>query len=56
MRTDSNPTVNRWFVDIQEFDFALKDILGKNNPVADGLSRLVANNMTADLIAVLHPP
>jgi hypothetical protein len=41
MRTDSNPMVYRWLVDIQEYDFTLEDILGINNPVADGFSRLV---------------
>jgi transposase InsO family protein len=56
MRTDSNPMVYRWFVDIQEYDFTLEHILGKNNPVADGFSRLVANNMPNDIIAMLAPP
>jgi transposase InsO family protein len=56
MRTDSNPMVYRWWVDIQEYDFALEDILGVNNPVADGFSRLVANNMTPAVIASLLPP
>jgi hypothetical protein len=56
MRTDTNPMVYRWFVDIQEYDFTLEDILGKNNPVADDLSRLVANNMPAKIIAMLSPP
>jgi hypothetical protein len=45
MKDDAHPMVQRWLVDVQEYDFKLKDILGKNNPVADGLSRLVANNM-----------
>ena len=56
MRTDSNPMVYRWLVDIQEYDYSIEDILGKNNPVADGFSRLVANNMPADVIASLLPP
>ena len=56
MRTDSNPMVYRWLVDIQEYDYAIDDILGVNNPVADGFSRLVANNMTPDMIASLLPP
>ncbi len=56
MRTDTNPMVYRWLVDIQEYDFKLEDILGKDNPVADGFSRLVANNMPAKLIAMLSPP
>jgi transposase InsO family protein len=56
MRTDSNPMVYRWLVDVQEYDFTLEDILGINNPVADGFSRLVSNNMTPELIASLLPP
>jgi hypothetical protein len=48
--------VYRWFVDTQEHDFTLEDILGKNNPVADGFSRFVANNMPAKIIAMLSPP
>jgi transposase InsO family protein len=45
MRTDSNPMVYRWLVDTQEFDNAFEHILGENDPVSDGFSRLVANNM-----------
>jgi hypothetical protein len=56
MRNDSSPMVYRWLVDTQEYDFKLEDILGINNPVADGLSRLVANNMTLEVIASLLPP
>jgi hypothetical protein len=56
MKRDSNPMVNRWFVDTQEFDFTLEDILGKNNPVADGFSRLVANNMPKGIQAALVTP
>jgi hypothetical protein len=55
MRTDANPMVYRWLVDTQEFDYTLEDILGKNNPIADGFSRLVANNMPANIIAMLLP-
>ena len=35
----------RWYLDIQEFDFFLQHILGKNNPVSDGFSRCVLNQM-----------
>jgi hypothetical protein len=56
MRTDTNPMVYRWLVDTQEFDYTLEDILGKNNSIADGFSRLVANNMPANIIAMLSPP
>jgi hypothetical protein len=42
----SNPMIYRWWISIQEFDFILKDILGKDNEVADGFSRLVNNQMT----------
>jgi transposase InsO family protein len=56
MGTNSNPMVQRWQVDTQEFDFGIEDILGINNPVADGFSRLVQNNMTPALIASLLPP
>jgi hypothetical protein len=56
MRTDTNPMVYRWLVDIQEYDFTQEDILGKDNPVADGFFRLVANNMPSDIIAMLSPP
>jgi hypothetical protein len=53
--------VYRWLVDIQEYDFSLEDILGINNPVADGISRLVANNMTPEehkvyITSLLPPP
>jgi transposase InsO family protein len=48
--------VYRWLVDIQEYDFTMEDILGVDNPVADGFSRLVANNMTPEMIATLLPP
>jgi hypothetical protein len=54
MRTDANPMVYRWLVDTQEYDYAFEDILGINNPVADGFSRLVENNMP--VIASLLPP
>jgi transposase InsO family protein len=56
MGTNSNPMVQRWQVDTQEFDFGIEDILGINNPVADGCSRLVQNNMTPAMIASLLPP
>jgi transposase InsO family protein len=56
MRTDTNPMVYRWLVDIQKYDFTLEDILGKDNPLADGFSRLVANNIPSDIIAMLSPP
>jgi hypothetical protein len=48
MRTDANPMVYRWLVDTKEYDFTLKVILGKDNPVA--------NNMPANIIAMLSPP
>jgi hypothetical protein len=56
LRTDSNPMVYRWLVDTQEYDYAIEDILGVNNPVADGFSRLVQNNMKPKMIASLLPP
>ena len=56
LRTDSNPMVHRWLVDTQEFDYSIEDILGKNNPVADGFSRLVENKMPKEMIASLLPP
>jgi hypothetical protein len=56
MRTGAKPMVYRWLVDTQEFDFTLEDILGKDNPVADGFSRLVANNVPANIITMLSPP
>jgi hypothetical protein len=56
MRTDSNLMVYRWLVDVREYDFTLEDILGVNNPVADGFPRVVATNMTPGLIASLLPP
>jgi hypothetical protein len=55
LRTDSNPMVYRWLVDTQEFDYTLEDILGKNNSIADGFSRLIANNIPANIIAILLP-
>jgi hypothetical protein len=55
MRTDANPMVYRWLIDTQEFEYTLEDILGKNNPIADGFSHLVANNIHAHIIAMLLP-
>ena len=40
---------------MQEYDYTLEDILGSNNPVADGFFRLVANNMTPGKLAALLP-
>ena len=45
IKTDSNPMIIRWWVDMQEYNYTLEDILCSNNPVADGFSRLVANHM-----------
>ena len=45
----------RWYVDMQEYDYTLEDILGSDNPVADGFSRLVPNNMTPGQVAALLP-
>jgi hypothetical protein len=45
-----------WLVDVQEYDLTLEDILGVDNPVADGFSRLVANSMTPEIIASLLSP
>jgi transposase InsO family protein len=45
--------VYRWLVDTQEFDYTFEHIFGKDNPIADGFSRLVANNMP--IIAMLLP-
>jgi hypothetical protein len=56
MRTDANPMVYRWLLNTQQFDYTLEDILGKKNPIADGFSRLIANNMPANIIAMLSPP
>jgi hypothetical protein len=56
LRTDRNPMVYRWLVDTQEYDYAIEDILCVNNPVADGFSRLVQNNMKPEIIASLLPP
>jgi hypothetical protein len=45
-----------WLLDTQEYDYAIEDIRGVNNPVADGFSRLVQNNMKLEMIAsLLHP-
>jgi hypothetical protein len=55
VRTDANPIAYRWLVDTQEFDYTFEHILGKNNPIADGFSHLVANNMPANIIAMLSP-
>jgi hypothetical protein len=46
--------VYRWLVDTQEYDYAIEDILGVNNPVADGFSRLVQNNMKPEMICYLR--
>ena len=35
----ASPKVVRWKLEIQEYDFDIEHIAGKNNPVADGLSR-----------------
>jgi hypothetical protein len=45
IKEDSNPMVVRWYMSIMELDFTQKDILGKNNPVADNNSRLCPNLM-----------
>jgi hypothetical protein len=42
--------VYRWLVDTQEYDFKLEDILGVNNPVADGFSRLVEQHDTMMIV------
>jgi hypothetical protein len=55
MITDANPMVYRWLVDTQEFDYTLEDNLGKDNPIADGFSRLVDKNMPANIVAMLLP-
>jgi hypothetical protein len=49
--------VYRWSLDTQAYDYTFQDILGKDNPVADGFSRLVADNMSyTEVIATLLPP
>ena len=59
IKTDSNPMIVRWYVDMQEFDYTLKDILGSANPIADGISRCVQNRMTQTqqvLATLIHIP
>ena len=45
IKDDSNPMVVRWYMSLMELDFIQKDILGKDNPVADNNSRLCPNLM-----------
>jgi hypothetical protein len=42
---DSNPTIFRWYMALQELDFFVKHIAGSKNLVADWFSRLCFNNM-----------
>lgn len=49
----------RWYVNMQELDYTLRDILGSNNPVADGFSRCVRNHMTSNqhvVTTLIHIP
>ena len=39
LNEDTKPKVQRWKIQIQEYDFTLEHIAGENNIVADGLSR-----------------
>ena len=36
----SNPVLDHWALELQQFDIQFKHILGKNNVVADAISRL----------------
>ena len=40
LKGSSDPKVLRWMVSIQEFDFTVRHIKGKDNVVADAFSRL----------------
>ena len=40
INTETNPKVKRWKLAIQEFDFSLEHIIGKDNIIADVFSRL----------------
>ena len=48
MAKNANPMIERWKVRIQELDFQVEHIPGKDNIVADAFSRLVPNNMVHD--------
>ena len=43
----ATPMIIRWKLAIQEFDFKIEHIPGKDNIVADGFSRLVPNSLAA---------
>ena len=41
----SNHMIVRWYMAIQELDFTKEFTIGKNNPIADNMSRLCPNLM-----------
>ena len=44
LKGSSDPKVLRWMVSIQEFDFTVRHVKGKDNVVADAFSRLCVLN------------
>ena len=45
-----SPTINRWVLELNEYNIVLKHIAGKINIVADAISRLKQKNLYTDSI------
>jgi hypothetical protein len=45
IKAASNPMIVRWYMALSEFDFSLGHIAGRDNIIADSMSRLCENNM-----------
>ena len=59
MKEESNPMVQRWYTALQELDYDLKYVPGKQNTIADAMSRLCPNykigeDNTPKVLAALH--
>lgn len=52
---DGSPKVKRWKLAIQEYDFDIEHIPGKDNGVADAFSRLCVSKTMATLCPMVNP-